>query len=122
VVPQWQYKLLQQGKMSHIREERIHKLSELGFEWWSLLLRERVDWDERFKELKAFKKEHGYCPVPTRLKAKGSTTNQLALWVAKQRAQYKLLQQGKKSHITDDKRIQKLNAIGFKWSLYKIKP
>jgi hypothetical protein len=106
------YKLLQQGKKGFVlTEERIQKLNEIGFEWSVT----KVFWDERFKDLKAFEKEHGHWRVPGKYD-KNSATHQLALWVSKQRQGYKLLQQGKKGFITEE-RIQKLNGIGLEWSL-----
>jgi hypothetical protein len=98
-----QYKLLQQGKKSQSKEERIQKLNEIGFVWSF-----SHDWDEKFDELKAFQNEQGHCRVPL---TKDTDTYQLALWVKLQRKEYKLLKQGKKSHITQE-RIQKLNGVG----------
>jgi hypothetical protein len=36
-----------------MKEERIQTLNDIGFEW---SVAEKVDWDERFDQLKAFKK------------------------------------------------------------------
>jgi hypothetical protein len=69
-----------------MKEERIQKLNEIGLEWSVIA----AEWDERFKELKAFQKEHGHCHVPG-VHRKDSATHQLASWVAKQRTQHKLL-------------------------------
>jgi hypothetical protein len=111
-----QYKLLQQGKKSHMKEERIQKLNAIGFVWGAvrivtLLQMVTFDWDERFNQLRAFQDEQGHCRVP---QSKDSDTYQLSLWVKLQRKHYKLVQQGKKSPITQE-RIQKLNGIGFSW-------
>jgi hypothetical protein len=67
-------------------------LNDIGFEW--SVTAAVYSWDERFEELKAFRKEHGHYRVPLQ-KEKDSATKQLALWIQNQRAQYKLLQQGK---------------------------
>jgi RNase H-fold protein (predicted Holliday junction resolvase) len=106
-----QYKLLQKGKNSPMKEERIQMLNDIGFEWSVPV----VDWDERFKQLKAFQKEHGHCRVSGQ-KDKDSASHQLKCWVATQREQYKFLQQGKKSRMKEE-RIYKLNDIGFDWKL-----
>jgi hypothetical protein len=100
-----------QYKKSSMKEERIVALNDIGFEWSV----PGVDWDGRFEELKAFQKEHGHCRVPGKT-SKDSATHQLAWWVSNQRAQYKMLQQGKKSQMKEE-RIQKLNDIGVEWSV-----
>jgi hypothetical protein len=91
-------------------EERIQKLNDIGFEWSIMVT---LDWDERFKQLKAFKNEHGHCRVLGR-EGKDSKIKQLALWVTRQRVQHKLFQQGKKSYLKEE-RIQKLNEVGMWW-------
>jgi hypothetical protein len=68
------------------------------------------------KELENYQKENGHCRVPG-LHTKDSETYQLACWVARQRHQYKLLREDKKGFIITDKRIEKLNDIGFEWFL-----
>ena len=71
----------------------------------------RVSWQKRFEELEAFKVEHGHCNVP-----KNTANLQLGKWVGKQRYEYKLRKEDKKSQITDD-RVTKLESLGFEWSL-----
>ena len=39
-----------------MKEERIQKLNDIGFEWSVILT--AVDWDERFEQVKAFQREH----------------------------------------------------------------
>eukprot|EP00978_Attheya_sp_CCMP212_P000136 scaffold259_cov55-Attheya_sp.AAC.1 len=68
-------------------------------------------WTPIFVDLKAYQAEHGDCLVP-RGYLKNTT---LASWVAEQRKQYKLLQDGKTSSITSE-RIAILNEINFVWS------
>jgi len=62
-------------------------------------------WNTRFKELLSYRSEHGDCDVPAR-------HGELGQWVHKQRGAYKAgsLAQG---------RIDRLNNVGFKWSLKK---
>merc|ERR1712150_227607 len=62
-----------------------------------------------FGELESYKVKHGHCNVPP-------IAGKLGRWVAYQRVQYRLLQEGKQSSMTDE-RIQKLESIGFQWSL-----
>jgi hypothetical protein len=97
-----EYKFLQQGKKSRMKEERIQKLNEIGMEWSVF-----HDWDKRLEALKAFQQEHGHCRVPG-YKLKDSETYQLANWVRCQR---------RPQSKTTDEKIQKLNAIGFDWKL-----
>ena len=95
-----------------ITKERIEALNKIGFEW---RLRERPEWDERYDELAMYKEQHGNTLVPR--VARGDSDNkyrQLATWVDTQRRQYRLLQKGKHSYLTDE-RIDKLNQIGFVW-------
>jgi len=90
-------------------EERIAKLESIGFEW---SLASSLDWDRRFNELKQYKADYGGCSVPK----EWSGNKQLGRWVSKQRVQYRYLQQGKESSMTEE-RIAKLESIGFEWSL-----
>ena len=94
-------------------DDRIQKLESVGFQW-SLSCgqskNEGTDkWNAGFLELTKYKKTHGNCNVPTR-------DGRLGIWVATQRTYYRLLKEGKSSHMSDD-RIQKLESIGFQWSL-----
>jgi hypothetical protein len=68
-------------------------------------------WMQSFDQLVAYKEEYGDCVVP-----RGYNPNpRLASWVAEQRKQYKLLQDGKPSSITSE-RIQRLNSLDFAWN------
>ena len=97
-------------KSSGISAERIDALNNIGFEW-----RFR-NWDERYDELVAYKQTHGNTLVP--MAATRDATNKyygLARWVMGQRKQYRLRQERKHSHLTND-RLKKLNGIGFVWN------
>jgi len=102
-----QYRLLQEGKQSAITDDRIACLESIGFEW-SLY----TDWDLRFDELKQYKVEHRDCNVPR----SWEENKRLGKWVDKQRSQYRLLEEGSSSSLTDE-RVTKLESIGFRWSL-----
>jgi hypothetical protein len=100
--------MFKQGKLS---EERITKLNEAGFSWVFGTRQEQMisrasRWDNFYKELRLFKARTGNCNVPS----KNMKYLKLGPWVAKQRRLYK---DGKLS----DKRIAKLNNIGFEWIL-----
>ncbi|GFH61945.1 hypothetical protein CTEN210_18421 [Chaetoceros tenuissimus] len=99
-----QYKLMLNGLKSFMTEERIEKLKNIGFVWNTL----KDTWNERFEELKQFKDQYGHCTVPQRNKA-------LGIWVNNQRTQYKLMSNGSKSQMTEE-RLEKLEDIGFTWT------
>ena len=61
-------------------------------------------WEERFKQLKVYHREHGNCDVPARDDANPS----LGDWVVSQR------QLRKKGKLSDD-RVQRLEGLGFRW-------
>ncbi len=106
------YKFFQLGKKSTITQGRIQRLNGVGFVWF--IAAERVSWDERLEELKTFQLIHGHCRIP-RSRSKGANYD-LANWVTYQRRQYIPVRLGKKAQIWV-KRIQKLDELGFDWSL-----
>ena len=81
----------------------------------------RKVWNERFEELKEYKKVHGNCNVPGRYKKNPS----LGRWVETQRKQYhrytKAKQEGKTEAynyaigMDEEERIAQLEAVGFSW-------
>lgn len=84
------------GKLS---EERVQRLNSIGFVWDQL----SFEWGVRFKELQAYKEQHGDCNVVC-------ADSGLGAWVSLQRRYYK---QEKMS----EERFQHLNGLGFCWSL-----
>ena len=78
----YQYKLLVEGKSSTMNEERIKELSKLDFQWSS----RAAIWEERFKELEDFARQHGHCNVSSTYEE----NRHLSIWVRCQRYQYKL--------------------------------
>eukprot|EP00559_Dactyliosolen_fragilissimus_P000067 CAMPEP_0184873634 /NCGR_PEP_ID=MMETSP0580-20130426/41954_1 /TAXON_ID=1118495 /ORGANISM="Dactyliosolen fragilissimus" /LENGTH=390 /DNA_ID=CAMNT_0027376563 /DNA_START=422 /DNA_END=1591 /DNA_ORIENTATION=- len=93
--------------ISHITDERVEALNQLGFVWNF----KNENWWHKFDELKAYQEEHGDCLVPQKYKP----NQELATWVDVQRQQYRLLKMDKPSSMTED-RIQNLNDIGFIWN------
>jgi len=69
------------------------------------MARQSVDWDEMFRALEAFKKEHGDCHVP----ANWEKDQQLGRWVSMQRYRHKIGELQK--HY-----VNRLNQIGFVWA------
>jgi hypothetical protein len=63
-------------------------------------------------ELADYRKIHGHCNVPQTQNYSENT--KLGYWVGRQRGQYKLHRDGKKSRLTA-LRIQALKSLGFEW-------
>jgi hypothetical protein len=103
----YQYKLKGMGKHSSMSDDRVIALEKLGFVWNS----HDAVWEERLKELKHYKSIYGNTNVPS----KYEPNPQLAIWIKRQRRQYKFLMEGKSSTMTPH-RVQKLKEINFSWS------
>jgi hypothetical protein len=108
VTQRHQYRFRLEGKTSLITLPRIQALESLGFEWSSRGA--PCIWEDRLSELADYRKVHGHCNVPQ----KYSENVKLGTWVAKQRSQYRLHQEGKTSQMTLP-RIQALIRLGFEW-------
>jgi hypothetical protein len=67
-------------------------------------------WENRFKELAGFQQSFGHSLVPH----KWSENLALATWVKRQRYQWKLREQGKRSTLTQE-RNDSLSELGFVW-------
>ena len=110
-----QYKKLQKGEKSSITIERISKLKSINFFWEVSLGGRRKDdevWEQRFNELKDYRKKYGNCNVPINYQ----NNKQLGQWVHNQRKEYKKFQKGEHSQLTKE-RISKLKSIDFVWVL-----
>jgi hypothetical protein len=104
-----------------LTKERIDLLNELDFTW---TIRSRdsfgESWHQRLEELKAYKKEHGNCLVPSRY----PPNPELGIWVGTQRTQYRHYLKAKeagdeasmKSAMNED-RVAELEEMGFIWAL-----
>ena len=89
-------------------QHRITQLESVGFEW--RIRPPALKWEERYKELLAYKKETGDCNVPQNY----PPNRVLGKWVMKQRGYYYDKVRGKKSPLNAD-RQSKLEEIGFCW-------
>eukprot|EP00934_Nitzschia_sp_Nitz4_P000111 Nitzschia sp. Nitz4//scaffold122_size67431//3874//4860//NITZ4_006080-RA/size67431-augustus-gene-0.55-mRNA-1//-1//CDS//3329534388//111//frame0 len=108
----YQFKLRRLGRHSTMSNDRIAALEKLGFVWNS---HDQV-WEERLKELKAYNLAFGNCEVPSNYPA----NPQLAIWVKRQRRQYKFFAEGKPSTMSSY-RIETLERLGFTWCARKSK-
>lgn len=88
-------------------DDRIVALEKLGFVWNS----HDAVWEERLKELKQYKNDFGDTNVPSNYEHNAK----LAIWVKRQRRQYKFLTENKPSTMTPT-RVEKLQEVGFTWS------
>ena len=106
------YKEKQKKKKQYsgqLSDERVKLLESIGFEW--SLKPPRVTWEDRFKELEEYKKEHGNCQV-VRSYAKNPP---LGEWCHRQRF---LAHKG----MLEEYKIKKLTDLGFElWSRRKRK-
>ena len=102
-----EYRKWVNGERSSMTVEKFRKLEAIGFKWL-LHHRQYSQWETRFEELKLYRENHGHCNVARK--------NPLGIWVHTQRSQYRLLKQGKLSHMTDD-HIRMLDSIGFQWDI-----
>ena len=71
-------------------------------------------WTERFEDLCAFREKHGHTNVPHSYKENSA----LSQWVQRQRYQYRLRQEGKRSTLTDE-RVNLLENAGFVWNSHQ---
>jgi len=106
-----QYKYMQQGKPSQMKQERVDLLNKIGFTW-NVIGADGDKWMEKYEALKEFQSQEGHCRVPTKFKDDPS----LGLWVVTQRQNYKFMKEGKPTMMTE-RRAQLLQDIGFTWNV-----
>lgn len=109
----YSYKVLKEGKASSMTLERIAALEGIGFVWDS----QSAAWEDRFRDLTAFRYTHGHCNVPSRF----GGNPKLATWVKCQRRQYRAYREGRHSTMTTE-RISNLESIGFQWFVKPYRP
>ncbi len=104
VLANWVNFVRQVKKRGRLAEDRIRQLDALGFSWARKPRGVQVPWEQRINELKAFKKEHGHCRVPSRHWANPA----LGRWVANLRGRKE------RGELTEE-RIRSLDALGYSW-------
>eukprot|EP00816_Leptocylindrus_hargravesii_P002630 CAMPEP_0196809950 /NCGR_PEP_ID=MMETSP1362-20130617/9825_1 /TAXON_ID=163516 /ORGANISM="Leptocylindrus danicus, Strain CCMP1856" /LENGTH=258 /DNA_ID=CAMNT_0042184801 /DNA_START=13 /DNA_END=789 /DNA_ORIENTATION=+ len=100
-----EYKKLMEGKKSLMSEARANALEKIGFVWST-----QISWEERLDELRAYKDQNGDCNVSQH----DAENPSLGKWVNKCREEYKRMNEGKKSYLTES-RVRDLEALGFVW-------
>jgi len=122
------YKLVQEGKRTPLTQERINALNNIGFDWkipgyytYSLhstckalpqseITKEKDhNWYMKFIELQLYRNFYGDFHVRPDHPILGT-------WIIRQRSFYKLLQEGKRAPLTQE-RFSLLNSIGFDWNI-----
>jgi hypothetical protein len=93
----------------------IQRLENAGFEW---NLSKKVSFDERLKDLMAFKAEFGHCNVPA-TKSRNRKYYSLGKWCDNRRLSYKCIKEGRSPKCKLSKAdIQRLENAGFEWNLH----
>ena len=108
-----QYRYLQDGKLSAMTRERIDKLETLGIDWDPFT----AQWNSTYELLWQYYNDKGDSLVPQHYTVDGVA---LYEWTVNQRTEYRKLQEGKPSQMTEE-RINKLEAVDFDWSPSKTK-
>jgi hypothetical protein len=96
-------------KYGRLSDERLNKLSEIGFdlEWKG---KDETMWNFHYNELLEYKRMFGDCKVPSTWERNLN----LAKWVRRQRDRNKL-------GIISDEQFAKLSEIGFVWNIHEDK-
>jgi hypothetical protein len=103
-----EYQKFRHGEACKLDEKKVKLLNDLDPEWWKTI-RQR-QWDDRWRELIAYRDRHGDCCVPISYE-----NRKLANWVSNVRKSYNLKRAKKMSKLTNDE-IAQLNEIGFVWN------
>jgi hypothetical protein len=112
------YKTIKEGGMPRnykLSKANMKRLENAGFEWNRC---KKYTFDERFKDLMAFKAKFGHCNVPQR-KSNINKLYSLGNWCSNVRLSYRAIQEGRgklgcKISKADMKRLEK---AGFEWRL-----
>jgi len=102
----WIDSLRTRYKKANLSQEKIDKLEAIGFAWY-VLQGKKYGWDQKYEMLVRYKEKHGNILVPKGCTVEGAN---LWSWINAQRTNYK------KNSLSRDK-IDKLEAIGFIWSI-----
>eukprot|EP00546_Thalassionema_frauenfeldii_P016745 CAMPEP_0178896718 /NCGR_PEP_ID=MMETSP0786-20121207/1338_1 /TAXON_ID=186022 /ORGANISM="Thalassionema frauenfeldii, Strain CCMP 1798" /LENGTH=301 /DNA_ID=CAMNT_0020567171 /DNA_START=3171 /DNA_END=4076 /DNA_ORIENTATION=- len=98
----WVNKQRAKRKMERLSDRQVRALDALGFDWGETYGKDL--WNNRYGELREYKRIHGNCLVPTKYK----DNSKLGRWVSTQRSKLK-------KGILDREKIDQLNEIGFVW-------
>ena len=108
------YKAIKEGRSTDrkLSKANIQRLENAGFEW---NVSKKVPFDERLKDLMAFKAEFGHCNVPATRSRKNKHLS-LGYWCSDMRTSYKAIKDGRSSTTKLSKaNIHRLEKAGFQW-------
>ena len=102
----------QRFNINDMPKERVAALDAIGF-IWNHNQKKRSDdaWNQKYEDLLEYIKLHGHCNVPATYRH-----SPLGTWVGKQREEYKKFTNKRSSQLSKY-RIDKLEEVGFQWSL-----
>jgi hypothetical protein len=112
------YKAIKMGGMPRsykLSKADMKRLENAGFEW-NLC----KTFDDRFKDLVAFKAEFGHCNVPS-TQSSNNTHSSLGKWSSNVRLAYKTIKEGgmRSNHKLSKADMKRLENAGFEWNLCK---
>jgi hypothetical protein len=110
------YKAIKEGRSPgyKLSKAAIQRLENAGFEW---NLSKNIPFDERFKDLMAFKAEFGHCNAP---QTRNNKHYLLGVWCSHARMSYKSVKEGRSPDRKLSKaNIKRLENAGFEWDLSK---
>jgi hypothetical protein len=99
----WVSRMRAAKKRNLLTDAQIQELDRIGFTW---SIDPHDAWEQRFEELEAFKKKFGHCRVPTNYPLNSG----LGHWASRIRT-------AKKRNLLTEAQIQKLDRLGFIWSI-----
>jgi hypothetical protein len=103
-------------KYNKLSKANIQRLENAGFEWNRC---ETFTFDERFKDLMAFKAEFGHCNVLT-TRSRNNKHLSLGSWCSGIRRSYKAIKKGGRLLCKlSEADIKRLDDIGFEWSRFE---
>ena len=99
----WVSRMRAAKRRNLLTKDQIQELDRIGFIW---SIDPRHTWEQRFKELEAFQKQHGHCNVVWKYPLNPA----LGSWVSRMRA-------AKRRNLLTKDQIQELDRIGFSWTI-----
>jgi hypothetical protein len=109
------YKAIKEGRTPcrKLSKADMKRLENAGFQWD--FRRKAYTFDERFKDLTAFKEEFGHCNVPT-ITSKNNKYSSLGNWCNKIRQSYKAIKEKRSPRRRLSKaEMKRLQNAGFQW-------
>lgn len=99
-----EYRRLRNGQVSRMTEEKLARLKDIGVGFTY------TSWEDRMKQLKAFKLEHGHLNVPIRHEVLGN-------FFSSMRRKCRDLREGKAVRDLSAAQVDELKSLGFKHDL-----